>query len=251
MGQLVFNNTALVGTNKVGNLKKDENGYYLVVLGALEYPNSYGAVYRAESARELLSPQSPFMRQIKKGQLWGEYGHPEPDGLTHDEYMRRVYVVREKFQSHHIREVYIDDQAVDVKGRKYIAIMGWIKPSGPYASYLEKQLQDPNQCVSFSIRSFTNDRVVGGKLEKYLNIIITWDYVGEPGLEPAMKWNSPALEQFTEKVFHTAALKEAILGASNSPYSSESSLSRMRESLERATRYEEDQSKGNEIWSRW
>lgn len=233
MAQLTFTNTALMGTNKVGDLKCDENGYYYVCLGALEHPNSYGATYDLNPAKEILAPNSPFMRQIKKGQLWGEYGHPEKDGLTNEEYLQRIYTVREKFQSHHIREVIIDENAKEVNGRKFIAIYGWIKPSGPYASYLEKQLQDKDQCVSFSIRSITNDKVKNGKLTKALVTIITWDYVTEPGLDVATKWNSPALEELNSFQFSTAQLKSLLAQQQASGLGMESSSMKIMATLRR------------------
>ena len=40
-----FSCTSLMGTNKAGVLKPDENGYYTVVLGALDVYNSAGDFY--------------------------------------------------------------------------------------------------------------------------------------------------------------------------------------------------------------
>ena len=250
MAQLTFNNTALMGTNKVGDLKCDENGYYYVCLGALEYPNSYGATYDLNPGKELLSSTSPFMRQIKKGQLWGEYGHPEKDGLTNEQYLQRIYTVREKYQSHHIREVIIDENATDVNGRKFIAIYGWVKPSGPYAQYLEKQLKDKDQCVSFSIRSLTNDKMVGGKLTKALVTIITWDYVGEPGLDVATKWNSPALEELNSYTFSTSEIKSLLAQQQASGHGLESSCAKMMETLRRVESAELPK-QGKPSWVGW
>ena len=250
MAQLTFNNTALMGTNKVGDLKSDENGYYYVCLGALEYPNSYGATYDLNPGKELLSSTSPFMRQIKKGQLWGEYGHPEKDGLTNEQYLQRIYTVREKYQSHHIREVIIDENATDVNGRKFIAIYGWVKPSGPYAQYLEKQLKDKDQCVSFSIRSLTNDKMVGGKFTKALVTIITWDYVGEPGLDVATKWNSPALEELNSYTFSTSEIKSLLAQQQASGHGLESSCAKMMETLRRVESAELPK-QGKPSWVGW
>ena len=250
MAQLTFNNTALLGTNKVGDLKSDADGYYYVCLGALEYPNSYGATYDVNPAKELLSSTSPFMRQIKKGQLWGEYGHPEKDGMTNEQYLQRIYTVREKFQSHHIREVIIDENATDVNGRKFIGIYGWVKPSGPYSKYLAEQLKDKNQCVSFSIRSLTNDKMVNGKLTKALVTIITWDYVGEPGLDVATKWNSPSLEERTTFTVSTGELKSLLAQQRASGHGMESSSARILETLRRVESSELPK-QGKPAWSAW
>ena len=45
-----------------------------------------------------------------------------------------------------------------------------------------------------SIRSFTDDFVRGGRVNKVLKEIITWDVVNEPGIESASKYRSPTLE---------------------------------------------------------
>ena len=44
--------TALLGTNKAGVLKPDAEGYYTVVLGALNFYNSAGDFYPYESAKK-------------------------------------------------------------------------------------------------------------------------------------------------------------------------------------------------------
>ena len=70
--------TALAGTNKVGKLRADENGYREMVLGAYDFDNSAGAVYPFESAQSLFKSSSSLMRRIANGQCRGEYGHPKP-----------------------------------------------------------------------------------------------------------------------------------------------------------------------------
>ena len=170
--------------------------------------------------------------------------------MNNEEYLRRIYTVMEKFQSHHIKEVIIDENAKDVNGRKFIAIYGWVKPSGPYATYLEKQLKDKDQCVSFSIRSITNDKMRNGKLTKALVTIITWDYVGEPGLDTATKWNSPALEEFDSFNFSTTELKSLLAQQRAAGLGMESASNRMNDTLRRIE--SATLPKGSApVWSTW
>lgn len=190
--------TALMGTNKVGELKPDAQGYYRVVLGALEYPNSVGATYKLEAAKKLFEDKSSsFMRQIKAGNLRGELGHPKPDySRPMSEYLARTLAIEETNISHHIRNVWIDVNAVDSHGKPFVAIYGDVKPCGEKGKYLKEILDDPNQNCSFSIRSLADSVVRNGRVEKNLIRIITWDMVNDPGLDKASKYHSMSLESY-------------------------------------------------------
>lgn len=205
MSTIKLNSEALLGVNKAGTLKPDAQGWYDVILGALEYPNSYGAVYKTDPVQEILNGDSIFARRLRKGCLIGELGHPMPEtGQSEQEYLARVMRIEEKCESHTIKEVVIDTTLKDVKGNRYIGIRGKIKPSGPYGRVLEQKFADPDMNVCFSVRSFTRDKFANGRLEKYTTSIVTWDCVGEPGLEKANKYNSPSLESYAMTVDPTA-----------------------------------------------
>jgi hypothetical protein len=79
-----------------------------------------------------------------------------------------------------------------------VSIIGLVKPSGPYGSFLQEQLDDPNQNVSFSIRSLVDLAAgPGGRTNKIITEIITWDYVSEPGISVANKYKAPGLEEYS------------------------------------------------------
>ncbi len=199
MAQISVTSLALQGVNKTGILKPDENGWYTVILGALNFPNSTGAIYNVDPARALLSGDSQFARKLRKGQLTGELGHPRREfGMDDNTYLRRLLDVREDKESHSIRKVVIDTTAKDKNGRPFIAFKGEVKPSGPYGHILKEKFSDPDQNVCFSIRSFTQDRYFNGRIEKNLSAIVTWDYVTEPGLSVAEKYNAPGLESYCD-----------------------------------------------------
>lgn len=206
-----FSCTALQGTNKCGNLKPDADGYYEVVLGALNFYNSAGAFYTYEgTAKEIFKASSSFMRRVAKGVLRGEYGHPKRGTMTINQFAIRLLEVYEEMVSHHIKEVRVDFTAVkDKNGNPCIAIIGKVKPCGPYGEILQKQLDNPNENVCFSIRAVTADEDVRGRRQKEIQQIVTWDYVNEPGLDPAQKYKSPSLESFID-VSVTRAIAESI-----------------------------------------
>lgn len=201
--RVVFTSTTLKGTNKKGVLKPDEDGYYTVVLGGLNVYNSAGAYYPLEPAKALFEDSSIFMRRVKNARLKAECGHPKmTPGMNSRSYLQRIMQIEETNVCCHISEVWIDQENVrDDSGRKVVAIMGKIKPSGPKGPALKEALENPKEDVCFSIRSLTDDRIEAGTLIKYIKNILTFDWVTEPGIHYAKKYNSPALEDLSEVSF--------------------------------------------------
>ena len=200
MAVITYSCTALVGTNKVGDLKPDANGYYEVILGALQAFNSAGQFYPLESAKQLFESSSSLMRRINNGALRGEVGHPRfQEGMSERAWFSRVNDIYEpNCCVHHAKVCLSYDTMKDPQGRPVVAVIGKIRPSGANERFLERQLENPNENVCFSIRSFTNDRMEGGIVKKYLKQIVTWDYVNEPGIAIANKYSSPALESYND-----------------------------------------------------
>lgn len=206
--RLSFNCTALVGTNKVGNLKRDADGYYEVVLGALDVYNFSGQFYPAAGAREIFESSSAFVRRVRRAALRCEYGHPKREGgMSMPEYANRLTQIWEHMVCCHIKDVWLETQKVkDANGRTVIAIMGKIKPAAtPYGLALEKQLENPHENVCFSIRAVTHDVMVRGRYEKNIKEVITWDYVNEPGIAAANKFSFPSLESIDAGMSYAGA----------------------------------------------
>lgn len=208
--------TALLGTNKAGTLKCDADGYYTVVLGALDVFNSSGAYYPEASARHLFAQSASLARRIASGNLRGEYGHPRMlPGMTVDDFINRVRDIYEPHVCMHIRKVTVDYTTFrNAQGQPIITIIGEIKPSGPMGPSLKEQLENRHEDVCFSIRSLTNDEVsIYGRVNKHIKLIVTWDYVNEPGLANAHKWNAPGLEAYadTDDQMYSAALTEQLI----------------------------------------
>lgn len=189
---MIFECTALAGTNLAGKLTPDQDGYYTVILGALDFPNSVGYTYVSQTALHLFQDNSAFIRRINTGYLTGECGHPKrTPGMSYDDYMVRIHTLEETNISHHIKKVWLDfNQRQNYNGA--VLIMGKVKPAGPKGPALLEALQNVAQNVAFSIRSFTRDDNV--RRQKHLDTILTWDWVSEPGLSIANKFQNPSLE---------------------------------------------------------
>lgn len=221
---VVFSCTSLVGTNKVGNLKRTEEGYYPVVVGALNMFNSAGHFYTFDKVRDLFTESSTLMRRVKRGVLRGEYGHPRQNGMDMMSFAKRIMDIEEKNVACHHMHIELDfDSMKDESGRPVVAIVSHVAPNGPYGHVLERQLQNPKENVCFSIRSFTKDRDVMGVLHREIKQIVTFDYVNEPGMSIAEKFKSPALECFSDTVINRAELEAVVANSAGAGVAQESS----------------------------
>lgn len=204
---LSYSCQSLVGTNKVGTLKKNANGYYEMIVGALGVYNSAGAFYPVEASRDMFENRSgSLQRRLEHAALRGEYGHPKPPPkpadepskkIWEEEFVRRNLSIYEENVCVHHRRIWLDfDSLKDKDGKPLCAIMSELIPNGPRGEILEKQLQNPHENVCFSIRSFTDNVMRFGIQEKIIREVVTFDYVNEPGITYARKYFSPSLEEY-------------------------------------------------------
>lgn len=212
MSSVRFTCTALSGTNKVGNLPVDADGYRTMVIGGLNMFNSAGQWYDYEGAKNLFEESSQFMRRVKRGSLRGEVGHPKQEkGQSFDDYVSRVLEIREGNVCVHFKEIWLDfNRMKDASGKSVIAIMAKLVPSGPFGSQLEKQLNNKNENVCFSIRSFTRDYYNKGVYVRELKNIVTFDAVNEPGISIANKFDNPSLESRADNVVTRGQIERAV-----------------------------------------
>lgn len=215
MERVSYGCVALLGTNKVGKMTADSDGYYEFVLGGLDTYNSGGAFYPLKSAQSLFENSSNLMRRIETGACRGEYGHPKQlPGQDMRSFLRRVSTIYEDNVCCHFKDVRIEKEGIkDKSGNKVVAVIGHVKPSGPKGQALGESMENPNESVCFSVRSLTDDKIEGGRLVKHIRTIVTWDYVNEPGIDIARKWHSPSLESFEEAEFtreHIEAMESGV-----------------------------------------
>lgn len=198
-----FSATALAGTGKQGILPPDADGYYETVLGGLNVFNSVGEFYTAEGVKELFADSGLLQKRIQKGRLRSELGHPKKlPGESDQAFINRIFLINEDRVCAHIREVYLDaDRVKGENGQSVIAIIGKVKPAGPFADVMQKSFENKHENTAFSIRAFTDDQRIRGIMHRYLKTIVTWDFVSDPGISIAGKWNSPALETLDTHLF--------------------------------------------------
>lgn len=219
MALVRFEATKLVQKGKRGILKPDADGYYTTVIGGLNAINSSGHWY-ADSARYLFEgtdAKSILQRRIKAGNLKGEAGHPKPlPNMSIDDFKFRLLSVEETKVSHHIRRIILDDQFgknnPEYGNDQMIGIIAEIKPTGPYGPGLKAAFDNPDENVCFSIRGFTDDSFARGRRVRTLFEVVTFDWVTEPGIAAATKWDSPACESAAIETFMDMPISERDIG---------------------------------------
>jgi hypothetical protein len=111
----------------------------------------------------------------------------------------------------HHRSIGLDfDSVKDENGKPLIAIISEVQPSGPMGDYLKASLDNKDENVCFSIRAFSDDKMLGKQNVKTLRNVITFDYVIEPGIAYAEKYKSPTLESRSEMVVSKGLIERAL-----------------------------------------
>lgn len=220
MERVVYQCSVLQGVNKVGDLKKLDNGYFEVRLGALGVFNSQGWLYSEAEGRQLLEGSQGLMRRVETARLRGECGHPRyKPGMSQLEWFSRVNDIYEPNVCYHMRRLRLAP-GKDAQGRPVTEIIGEVKSSGKESEWFDRQLENRDEDVCFSIRSFTDDKVIHGVKTKRLRNIVTWDTVNEPGIALSSKYGTTSLESLSgmqpnmeaelESVFYPEVLREEV-----------------------------------------
>lgn len=200
-----FECTTLRDTDKLGKLKKDASGYYEdVPLGGFDIHNSGNAWYDWNGSKAVFDNSGDLMRRITSGKQFSEWGHPKKNPMmTREQYLERILSIYEENVCNHIRSIDIRENVVTraEHGKPIVGVYGSIKPCGPRGDCLEEALTNPDINSCFSVRSITFDQRRGGRLIKEMRECITWDYVLEPGISIATKYDSPSLESIVRTIF--------------------------------------------------
>ena len=127
------------------------------------------------------------------------------------EFYERNLKIEQTRISHHIRDIVFTDTKTPCgmpgKGN-IVLVQAWLKPDGPMGDALKKSLDDPEQNVAFSIRCFTKDEMVNGTVIKQVVQIVTWDWVVEPGMKMANKFDTLNLESLDFTPISLRSLRE-------------------------------------------
>lgn len=225
---------ALPGYNNSSKLNPDQNGYRKCILGGFNLYNHSGEYYPlTESVKGLFETGGIVRRRLDSGLCRGEYGHPKIQGMCLEAALNRLAVLDELLISHHIRDVDLVPSIDEYKNDIILAV-GSVKPTGPFGDCLEKQMDNPDENVAFSIRSFTTKSMYNGKTAKIVRDAITWDYVNEPGIKAATQFNTAiSLEELSNTLIFTDNDLDTAISESNFSglESGHSALSMVRSSL--------------------
>lgn len=242
-----FTSTRLANIGKQGVLTPDADGYYELVIGGLNVLNSANQYYTLKGAQELFEKSSIFMRRVQNGCLKAEVGHPKrTPGMSMDDYLDRILRIEETNVCGHFKDVWLDfdygRKHPEIKNPAMVAIMGSFKPGGPKGEALKQSLDNKHENVCFSIRSLTRDYYVRGQCNREIATITTFDWVTEPGISAANKWNAPALESADENEFMTTdRLLSNVQRMANNVYAMESTKDIAAEIIQNVRNYSRDQ----------
>lgn len=188
---------------KLGVLKPDAEGWYTMCIGALDHasrninPKTGQAEYYSQQGFDrFFSPGTLFNDRINGGFIKAEFGHPKIEaGMSESQFLERNLAIYETMVCATFSAIWLVPNYVDpLTGEKCVGIFAKFKPSGPYGKFLEQELQTKGFNCCFSIRSLTTRKMINGRNTKVLHTVITFDYVGEPGITCAEKLVSPSLE---------------------------------------------------------
>lgn len=237
MSILSFKSTRLGGLNKTGVMRPDADGYYTVSLGALGSHNSMGHYYTLDESAALFKASSSLMNRIDEGALYSEVGHPQKQpGMAEKQYFMRLMTIVESNICGHISEIWLDDSIWKTRpehlDRGSVVVMGKIKPYGIHKQMLSDALENPKLNVCFSLRGFTKDVNVNGKIIRTITFIMTYDLVYLPGLKAGSSWNAnPTMESMVEFEILDEDARSAIEEATTAGVANESSISLAREAI--------------------
>jgi len=170
---------------KLQRPRPNADGYYedfpMAALGVSTRNNTYYDV--DEFVKQITSPTTYFNKMLSDGTLYGEYGHPDLRGMTHEQQLSRLSIPDEHRVSHHFRKVGSGEK-LESGGR---LITASIKPHGPFGPQLKESLDEPFINTAFSLRSITNDRQEGSLIRRKMCKLVTFDAVAAGGYSEASK----------------------------------------------------------------
>lgn len=183
---------ALAGVNKTAELEQDGDGYYRVLLGALNVFNSEGKFYALKESEKAFDQSSDFMRRVSDGNLHGEEDHPAfLPGMTEEAYIARNEWIETKNVACHIREVELVPTDELCNDLPVVEIWGWVKPDRDRGPYLKAALDNPHQNVCFSLRALVYEKTLpNGQVIRAIAEMFTFDWVIEDGLRICNKYSS-------------------------------------------------------------
>lgn len=179
--------------NRNKDIKKNANGDYLVIVGAVNHFTAGGELYVAEEVQEKFAENSILMQRCKNDLLEIEDEHPtwEPS-MSKAQWFERLYSYDKSKVAGKITELWLEetDECAPGTDLKIILIWAAIRPftDRPKGLLLKRDLENPDKNVAFSIRSIIYQETFNLTPVCKIKDIITFDWVSSPGISKAHKY---------------------------------------------------------------
>lgn len=170
---------------KLGRMRPDEDGYYrdfpIAVIGGVSRNKTF---YEAPAFLDQLTSEQSFINQmLRDGTLYGELGHPNMEGLNHQQQLNRLMQIDEERTSHHFRKIRSGEK-LKTGGTMILAD---VKPTGAKGNIVAENMAEPYMNTAFSLRSITQQQNRNGIMHRTMRKLVTFDYVLAGGYEEASK----------------------------------------------------------------
>lgn len=215
MSNNILTLSAIKAYSPKNTLTRTEDGYYKVVVGALNTFSRENIFYIKDTLEEQLNDKSSILvRRISNGQLFGERGHPTiPVNRSEEEQLKTMVTIHQDNISHHIKDIELKTTETPApipnKGN-VIKVVATLAPAGVHAEEIRNSLDNPNINTAFSLRALHQMEYVNGIAMKKIFMFITWDWVIEPNMSPANKWESLTLDNLDISSITTTKLEDFI-----------------------------------------
>lgn len=178
--------------HRLGRIRPDENGYYMMPLAVLGIVSQNNTYYDVPAFVEQITGKDAFVRKmLEDGKLYGEFGHPWIAALPRELIIPRLVHIDEKCVSHHIKTMETGKQ-LENGG---VILQGLVRPHGPYGATLKDNLDAPTMNTAFSLRSVTSEQEINGVKHRTMRRFVTCDAVLAGGYyQAAKRFSSAAME---------------------------------------------------------
>lgn len=179
--------------NRNKDIKKNKDGDYLVIVGAVNHFTAGGELYVAEEVKEKFAENSVLMQRCKNDLLEIEDEHPtwEPT-MSKAQWFERLYSYDKSKVAGKITELWLEETEECAPGTDLRIILIWaaIRPftDRPKGLLLKRDLENPDKNVAFSIRSIIYQETFNLTPVCKIKDIITFDWVSSPGISKAHKY---------------------------------------------------------------
>jgi len=179
--------------NRNKDIKKNKDGDYLVIVGAVNHFTAGGELYVAEEVKEKFAENSVLMQRCKNDLLEIEDEHPtwEPT-MSKAQWFERLYSYDKSKVAGKITELWLEETDECAPGTDLRIILIWaaIRPfiDRPKGLLLKRDLENPDKNVAFSIRSIIYQETFNLTPVCKIKDIITFDWVSSPGISKAHKY---------------------------------------------------------------